>query len=454
MRASPLLVTCLILILAGCTKNEPSSSTKAPAQPAPSSSQATGKAAVPSTPAIPLTAAPFLTQPLTTTVVETTNEALPLWRSYAKNRPYLVMVANTPALQPVPAELTENVAQLLTSATAAELVRRSGLDEPAPLLLPEMSLSAALAVDWFSGVIWIFPSALPPEKLDPQIFKKQLIDAQIASEEEAQSFSLQNGSFRGTVHGRPFIAASTAALPDLAQSALLHVDANYFQPLYKGEIKTPLYPLANELLDKIKEKGWKIAAATVSLSNRDGTLPLQTRFLGKDLATILKSPQMLAQTFPQQWKRRSDVLYLENFMRNEEILKVYLAMERTDPADPAVKFGLYQLARQMKKPMPALDYLRKAVKLDPTYALEYLALSQLAWEKQQPEKAIEMLQLAQAALPHNPFIPMQLAHLLVATGRQEEAKALHPQLAANAWSKDYYPEQIEARNELQKQLQN
>lgn len=435
MRSLLLLFLCLLLSCVACKKND---STVAP--------QPTVRKAVllptPAEPALPLTAAPFLSQPLTTTIIESTNEALPIWRSFVKNRPALIIAANTPALVSVPEEFRDEVNFLLKNAEEKELIQRTSPNVAEPLILPVMSLAAALDAGWFSQVIWIFPSKRTPDQLDISVFKQQLVDAQIASPDEAESFTLSNGSFNGIIHGRPFTAAHVEALPLLEQSALLHIDADYFKPLYDGEIKTPLYPLMIDLLNKIKERGWKVAAATVALSNQqyDG-LPLQTRFLGKDLATVLQDPQMLKETFPQQWERRSNALYLENFMQKEEIYRVYLEMEKEDPGDPAVKFGLYNISRQRNKTDEALDYLQEAVQLDKVYAREYLTLAELAMEKKRPEQTVKMLQLARSAQPDNPFILMQLMRALLNTGHQEEAKALKPELSALNWSTIYYPEQ-------------
>lgn len=427
---------CLLLSCAACKKND------TPAPPVTTSPKAV-QLQVPE-PALPLSAAPFLSQPIPTTVIESTNEALPIWRGFAKNRPALIIVANNPAMIPVPDKFHEETERLIKNADAKELIRRSSPNIADPLILPAMSLGVALDAGWFSRVIWVFPSKKLPEDLDLATFQQQLIDAQIASPDEAASFTLNNGSFSGIIRGRPFTAAHADALPALEQSALLHIDADYFKPLYNGEIKTPLYPLMTGLLDKIKARGWKIAAATVALSNQQyDSLPLTTRFLGKDLATILQDPQMLKETFPRQWERRSNALYLENFMQKEEIRQVYLEMEKEDPADPAVKFGLYNISRQLNKTDAALEYLRTAVQLDKIYAGEYLALSELAMEKKRPEKSVEMLQLARSAQPDNPFILIQMVRAMLNTGQQEEAKTLKPNLAALNWSELYYPEQKE-----------
>ena len=152
---------------------------------------------------------------------------------------------------------------------------------------------------------------------------------------------------------------------------------------------------------------------------------------------------MLEETFPHQWELRSNALYLENFIQREEIRKIYLEMEKEDPGDPAVKFGLYHISRQLNKTDDALEYLREAVQLDKVYAGEYLSLSELAMEKKRPEQAVKMVQLARSAQPENPFILLQLVRGLLNTGQQEDAKALKPELTALMWSKIYYPQQSE-----------
>jgi hypothetical protein len=440
-----LLLICLLLSSAACKKND------TPLTPAPTAPQAV-QVQTPE-PALPLTAALFLTQPIPTTVIEATNEALPIWRSFSKNRPALIIVANTPAMLPVPAELRAEIDRLLKDADDNELLERSSPNNPDPLLLPVMSLHVALDAGWFSQVVWIFPTK-SAEKLDLATFQQQLIAAQIASPEEAAGFTLNLGSFSGIIRGRPFTATPADALPPLEQSALLHIDADYFKPLYSGEIKTPIYPLMIELLDKIRAQGWKVAAATVALSNQpyDG-LPLQTRFLGKDLATVLQNPQMFEKAFPRQWERRANALYLENFMQKEEIHKVYREMETDDPRDPDVKFGLYNISRQINKTEESLAYLKAAVQIDPVYAQEYLALAELAMEKKLPKKAVEMLQLARSAQPDNPFLLTFTVHTLLNTGHQDEAKALKQEIAALNWSKIYYPQQAETKNALVKLLE-
>lgn len=436
-----LAITACLLMLLGCEKSHDAQSvtdktTSAPAVAAVSS----------------LSAPPFLSEPMGTTVIETTNEALPIWRKYAKHKPVLAILANTPYLLPIPGSRWDEAAELLKSADDNSLRDHTSFYDTDPVILPDMSLSAALDAGWFSAIVWIFPSAAAPDKLDLATFRKQLTDARLATEREADGFILDQGTFKGKVHGIPLTAAPSSGLVSVDQPLLLHIDVDYFKPLYKGEIKTPLYPLMVETLNSIKNKGWKAAAATVSLSNLGSGLSLRTRFLGKDLAEILRNPQVLNEPIPMQWEQRANALYLENFMQKGNIRELYQKMEQDDPADPSVKYALYHVARQFNEGDEALEYLRQAVQIDPVYALEYPILADLAMEKQKPERAVDMLKLARAARPDDPFILMQLARTCINAGQPQEAKALRDELNQLDWSMTYYPHLAESVEGLKSML--
>lgn len=442
------IIACLLATtLCGCKKEQTNSVNTSKMQDAKAITSAT-----PQVSALPLEAPPFLSTPLDIQLNETINEALPFWKKYAQNRPLLVILAPSPNLEPIPEETRKEAQALLRDADDATLTARSGVVDPDPVLLPSMSVGAALDADWFSGVVWIFPSASQQESFDPVVFRQQIVEAGFTSADEAQSLIFSEGAFQGKVRGKQFFAAPLHSLPELDQPLLLHIDCAYFKRLYKGEIKTPLYPLLFETLAAIKSKGWRVAAATISNSNLDANLPLQTRFIGEEIADILTDPEMLDRPFPDSWKARANALYLENFMQKEEMRDIYRQLEKADPADPSIKYALYQLSRQFNKGDEALEYLRQAVQIDPIYALEYLSLSDIALEKKRPDKAVKMIKLARAARPNDPFILMRLARTLVIAGDRTDATSIANELRAINWSKTFYTEQAETSSQLAKML--
>ena len=446
-----LIIAALAVALWGCQKKDEAQAPQAGETRPPAASRST----TPLPPAEPLKAPAFLSAPLEASIIETTNEALPVWRKFAKNRPLLVIVSQGPAMAPIPAEIADEALELLRDGDDATLKTRTGMNDPDPVLLPLMSVSAALDADWLSGVIWVFPSSAIPDQIDPATFQQQLVSAGFASEDEAQALTFDKGVFRGTLRGKPFTAAPLAAVPALEQPALLHFDIDYFKPLYKGEIKTPLHNLLFDLLAGLKEKHWQVAGATVSLSNLGAELPLQTRFLGYTLADILHEPALLGGELPAVWQARADALYLENFMQKEKQKEIYEKLVKEEPADASLKFALYHVYRQYQdKGDEALTYLDQASRIDPIYGLEYLALAELALQRKRPAKAVEMAQLARAARPNDPFVLLQSVRTMLNAGAAEHAKTLLPQLSALHWSQFYYPELIQETEGLVSLLKN
>lgn len=455
-RSIHLLSFCLFAAaISACNKE--SLPTTAPATPENlPSTTASQPSATPSgqpSPAVPLHTSPFLSAPVETRGIEAVNGALPVWRRFAKHRPMLAVVTNAPGLVPIPEVKRHESRQLLREADDATLTARTGLTDPDPVILPAMSISAALDAGWFEGVVWIFPTTAPADQINLELFRSQLLESGIATPAEASTLTLSSGVLRGTLRSKPFIAAPLSALPELQHPLLLHIDSDYFRSLYKGEIKTPLYPLLLDTINTIRSKKWKVAAATISHSNLSANLPLQTRFIGEQIEKILTDPLMLDRPLPQEWEERANALYLENFMQKEKIRDIYLGLEKRNPRDPSIKYFLYHLARQFNQGNLALDYLQQAVQLDPLYALEYLDLAQVASEKNRPEDITRMLQSAHTALPENPFIALHLAGNFAERGEHQQATVLLDRMTTRNWSQLYYPTEAAAVENLKKQLQ-
>ncbi len=325
------------------------------------------------------------------------------------------------------------------AATEELAVRATSLTAD-PLMLPTMAVRATIEAGLVSRLVWIFPSKTDPEELNVEQFRQQMLESGMASEEEAANLTLHKGQFSGTIAGKPFQALTIAQLPAIEKPILLHIDLTYFQSVYKGEIKTPLYPLLGTTLTALKKQNWPTLAVSISFSCLEGGVPLASRFVGRDLGAIFKHPEYLNSSLPEQWDSRSRALYLENFFQKEKMRKIYLEMEQNTPSDPSIQFALYDLSRQFKEGDKALEYLRKAVEADPVYALEYLNLAKTAQEKQLPDQVFRMLGLAQSTFTENPFIALNLAQAHLQAGQKNEAKIRLKTLSDMHWSKVYYPD--------------
>lgn len=421
------LVACLSFLISSCEQKNDSPVPAEVASPV-------------ATPEAPLITANLLQEPIEAVLIEGPGQVLPVWRRCRGAEPALVLFSAAPLLQPVPEALRDEVRNMLRTADDKEILERTDIDRPDPLLLPSMALDAALDAGLFAEVVWVLPSAAPPEELRLEVFRKQLLDFGAVDKAEAASLTLTDGSFSGTVRGIPFRAVHPDALPAIERPVVLHIDQNFFPPLYMGEIKTPLYPLLYGTLAKIREANWQGCAATVARSTATGELPLDSRFIGTDLASLLSAPEQLDQPLPVFRKQRASALYLPNFFQNEKIRELYLEMETAAPEDASVKYGLYKIHRDLKKGNEALKYLEQAVSLDRAYAFEYLALAPVAEEKGLPDQALKMIRLAQTAMPGNPFISLEMAAHLIKLNHPEQALEILEELHSLSWSKVYYPD--------------
>ncbi len=395
----------------------------------------------------------LLHQPLEPLLVELPGAAIPTWRESRAAKPALVLLSADPFLRPLPATLETDILQLVARGRAETWHQKATPQIADPLLLPQMTVTAALKAGLFSELIWVIPTTEEAQSLSVKTFAKQLSDYGALTPEEAAEVRFIDGVFTGTVYDTPFRAAPLAQLPTLAGPMVMHIDVSYFQPLYKGEIKTPLFPLIHDTLATLREKRFEVEAVTLSRSNLDGRLPLEVRFVGDAVATLLRSPEMLDQPLPVNWKRRADALYLGNFFQKEKVRELYLAMEQDAPRDASVQFDLYQIARQFKEGEKALAYLKRAVALDPVYGLEYMNLAPMATEKNRPEEALRMLDLAIQIFPEFPLLRLEKARYLINLKEYERARGIIDDLQTLKHSAVYYPGLPQVLSEIKKASQ-
>lgn len=420
------IAACILLLLPGCEANRD----EGPAQ----SSQPAVTAEKPRSEFAP---AALLQESVPTHLVETATAALPVWRRYRSAKPALLLFSNAPFLNPVPDELTEQALDLVRSGSADRIHRRAVAISPNPLLLHNMAVDAALKAGFFSEVIWVLPSKddapLPPL----ESLKQELLNAGLATAEESESLTRQANFYSGVFRGAPFKIGNLAAIPQSEHPVVTHIDLGFFKPLYKNEVSTPLYPLIFNTLEKIRTSGQSCIGATVSHSNLGGLLALKVRFLGPDLAHLLSRPEALNADLPELQMRRTQNLYLEQFLKTEEILENCQRMAELAPEDAAVHYALYDVHRTLKKTDLALEHLDRAVALDPIYGIEYLRLAETAVTKKRPDAALKMLGKGKTVFPDNPLIPLTELNIRLMLGDKGAALKLVEQLEALPWSKSY-----------------
>jgi tetratricopeptide (TPR) repeat protein len=416
------LYSLTLLIVAGCDSK--------PEEPVVTSQQQTPAA---------LTRTQLFSEPIEATLVETATAALPTWRKSRHELPTLVLLSNNPFLQTIPAPLQKEADRLVLSADQAEFEKKSVYQSADPVLMPPMAVSAALQAKLFNQVIWVLPLAAEIP-INASAIGPQLLTAGDISEAEAKTLKQEGETLSGQIRNTPWTICRIDSLPALDGPVVLHIDLSYIKALYKTEITTPVYTILGKIGRKLQEAQWQAVAATVSTSNLSGDISLKTRFLGKDMVSMLANPDLLdAEAIPELWNQRSKVLYLDNLFQPEKILDIYLELEKHYPESASIKYGLFDISGQLKAPDKALQYLSEAVATDPIYGLEYLNLSERAFNQGKIQAAMDMLNKASETFPDNPFITLKKVGLYKETGGMALAAPLIEELQQLSWSKVYDP---------------
>lgn len=367
-------------------------------------------------------------------------EALASWRDHAASRPTLLILSGNPMLAPVPPTLRNEVQQLLAQGSRADFSRRGSMNVPDPILTPIMTVDAALRADWFSQVVWVVPLRDSTKQLPVEAYRQVLGENGMLDPQEMATLQFDKYLLRGSVRGKPFLVGALDQLPSLEGPLIVYVDQSYFQELYKNEVATPLLTIVYDTIYQLREQRLSVLAVNFNYGNLDGRISLDVRFLAEVMSHFVEHPERAQQPPPRNWQRMADIFHLGTLFETEKSRDLALTMERDDPESAWVQFALYRAAAARKAGDYALRYLAEAVKRDRIYAVEYLNLAQMAYDKRRPDASLQMLQLAATAFPDNPHIQLQMAKLAGEMGDRATARKLVAQLQKLPWSSVYFPD--------------
>jgi len=412
----------VLIALAGCQKHEESAP---PVQTTETTAPAPEKV--------------LLGEPIEAKEVELPSEAIPYWRNAAGgSRPALVLFAIHPFLQPLNEAQRDAVMKLVATGTPDDFAKRGTFFRVDPALISTQALSAALAGNLFSEIIWVFPSTTPLEEFSQETFRNQMVEAGFMTPEESAGMTYQDGIFSGTLRGTSFKAVHPLALSAVSGPAILHIDLGYFKGQYKSEIKTPLYPLLLETAKTLRGLNLKVRGVTLSYSTEEGEFSLETRFLINRLAELLAAPSMLDKPLPENWNLHSEALYTINFFMEDKVTELYTKAVHLAPGDPAVLYGLALRRLRDKDLKGALELIERAAKEDEGYALEYFNLADRAANAGDFANASMLLDRGRSHSPHNPFIDFQRAGVLIQQGQTDAARQILLGLKKLPWSPDVH----------------
>lgn len=449
--ACVLLFLAVGLVASGCeSRKEPAESPKPADRPVvalPDAKPVPESSIVPATPA--QLAKPAITpripfrEELPPALYELPSGALATWRSTAADKPALVIFSAAYYLAPIPQEFIPKIRKLVLTAPAEEIVRRGSRATPDPFLTSESTISAAIASDLFSEIIFVRPYLKEDDDEALQSFRRIMTENGLLTTAESDAATFDHGIISGSVRGVPFRCLQASKLPKAGKPMVLHIDLGYFKSQFVNEVKTPLYALIHELATAVRDSARPALNVTLSYSNQEYDLSLETRFIINTLADLLRQPKLLEGGEPASWGMRSRALYLSNMFAEEEARAIVEKEVTISPNDPAAHFDLSMLRFQQDRPKDGFVALDRAVNLDKGYALAYLQLAERGFAMGETSKAVELLDKGSAIYPDNPFIPLNKAHILILSGRGRDALPIVRRLRQEPWSDQKILAQLE-----------
>lgn len=378
------------------------------------------------------------TDPIEPILYELPSGALATWRQFEASKPTLILFSAHPFLDPLTEEARPDLHKLIMEGPDLEIIRQGSLLNSNTSFLPPQTLSIAIYAGLFSKIVYVMPTVVDQEKLSLPNFQKRMLAYGFMTEDEAMALVIEKGVISGTVRNIPFLCVHPNALPEITTPAIIHIDLSYFKDLYINEIKTPVYELIYQLATSIRLRNYSVLAATLSYSNQEAGLALDSRFMLSSVADILRNPTLLEGSTPPVWQTRANALYASAMFSEDKAQELTEVAANEAPDDPAALYALAMLQFRRGQADQAFATLERTVAIDGGYAAEYSELATRGAELGQWKKVIELLYLAVKNLPDNDMVKVRLADMLIQRGRVKEARPIINQLMKLQWSTHYH----------------
>lgn len=366
--------------------------------------------------------------------------ALSIWRHYANKQPVLVLFTTHPFLDPVAIERSAEIKLLMKNGSDREIINRGQLQSADTLFLSPESVSIALENGFFSEIVIILPVTSDKKTFSLTEFQQRALPAGFFTETELLNLKMHDGIISGSVRGVPLRIAHPENLPVIEQPVVLHLDHGYFSGLYVNEIKTPAYQLVYNLAGDLRKAAYKALAVTISFSNREAEFSLESRFMLRDLAEVLRKPQQFETSRPENWELRAAALYASTMFSESRARELTTMAADNSPGDAAAQFAVALDLFKEQRNAEAFAALDRAVALDKGYGLAYVELADQGLKIGQRDKAIELLGKAAATFPELSLLRIDQAHYLIQSGRVKEARPIIKELRQLTWSPHFHPE--------------
>ena len=311
------------------------------------------------------------TEPIEAVLMEDNSDAFIAWRSERVKYRTIVHIDSHIDLEWV----SDSELKRILDAKTVERLKQLQLN---PLHPEERSLKPLTIMNYLYPAImegmvkelyWVPPDSLMSGESVLDKFKDHLIETLgKLSIDDLNSFRFQKRGIKGRVYGIPLTICKLSDLPRFEEAVILDIDVDYFDPPDIGKRIDIPATWPEEFITTLAEKGMKSDLVSICYSVRGGYLALEYRFLGDELADILKDPKgknLIAAKMRRN--RRLGFNYRSKGMYRESIKEFRKALE-LNPDDPSLHYGLGLIYRHSGKTNEAAIEFARSTAIDPIYS--------------------------------------------------------------------------------------
>ncbi len=252
--------------------------------------------------------------------------------------------------------------------------------------------------------------------------------------DDINSFEKYGGTYQGKLYQTKIIICNLHNLPSLDQDVLFDLDLDYFtfRSFYYTEGRSPLLADLTTFLEKLAGKKLHVKMATIATSISGGYTPAIYRFWGAAVHQYLTDPMKNDKIFWQLFRLRSDALAAYNNKDYGKAKEYALEAIKKNPGGGLDYYLLSKIAQGLGEEKTARAARQKSSLNDPFYSDILLYEARLAENRERIEEAEQLYLAYLKKVPEDPTAMVELANLLIATGKAQEAE----EYAKLAWQAD------------------
>ena len=305
-------------------------------------------------------------------------------------------------------------------------------------------LNPALREGILRSVYWVAPDGFFATRRRRKQLEAMLHNMRKANPRALQEIAWTDGALRAAIYGKPLMICPLSGIPRFDEDVLLDIDTDFLIT----ESISPAYPYPDlpnttpwiwpdELVERLRERQLRTDWVTIAYSVEGGYTPLGYKYLGDDLASLLRDPGLPA---PQRrmMSLKREAACAHDAGKLAEAREGYARALTLNPGDAAIHYRLAQLAYEQGQGDEGRKHYEQALSLDPSYRTEYnnfgpvyLALGQFTHSAAEYRKTLRLD-------PHNASAHRGLADLSAGQGRWDEAMARYRQASelrpADGWA--------------------